>query len=85
MKKFLFLTIILVFTCSSLSFAKVIKRHYPDGTLQAVVSFDKKGKRNGHYRTYWPNGKLMEQGTYKNGVLVGPIKQYSIDGGLLNQ
>lgn len=85
MKKSFLLTILFIFVCSSMSLAKTVVRHYPDGNIQAIVHFDKKGKRNGPYKTYWENGKLQETGTYKDGVIVGTPKQYSIDGELLNQ
>ena len=80
MKKYLILTALFICTVSTLSFAKTEKRHYPDGTLQSVVHFNSKHKRNGPYKVYWTNRQLMEQGVYKNGVIVGTPKKYSIDG-----
>ncbi len=79
------LAVILVLTFTGLSFAKVMKEHYPNGRIKAVVRYNNKKQLNGAYKYYWPNGKLKEQGRYRNGIHVGPIKRYSIDGVLLGQ
>jgi antitoxin component YwqK of YwqJK toxin-antitoxin module len=84
MKKSLILTILFIGAFSTLSLAKTIVRHYPDGKIQAITHVNKKGVRNGWYKTYWSNGQLQEVGRYKDGKLVGVQRQYSIDGDLLN-
>ena len=80
MRRHMFLIVALLVICSSVSFAKTVKRHYPDGAIESIASYNKKGVRNGHYTKYWANGKVMENGTYKNGELVGTVKRFSIDG-----
>ena len=80
---FILLVLVLVISFTGITYAKTVKRHYPDGTLEAVVSYDKKGKRNGPYKTYWPNGKIKEQGRNKNGQQTGPVKQWDMDGNLV--
>jgi antitoxin component YwqK of YwqJK toxin-antitoxin module len=85
MKRYVLLVVILLFTSSGVCLAKTVKKHYPNGALQAVTGYNGKGVRHGRYTTYWANGKVMERGTYKNGKLVGLVRRYSIDGELLAQ
>jgi len=80
MQRYVIFTIAFLVLLSTAAFAKTVKRYYPDGTLEAVVHFDKKGVRNGPYKTYWPNGKLKEKGVNKNGQQVGVVKQWDMDG-----
>ena len=85
MKKALLGIIILIFSFSIVSFAKVVKMYYPNGNLKYVVRYDSKNVLNGPYKYYWPTGQLKELGRYKNGQNVGPVKKYSLDGELLGQ
>ncbi|MBF0490109.1 MAG: hypothetical protein HQL15_05750 [Candidatus Omnitrophica bacterium] len=84
MKRKLALLIVCIFAFSTLSFAKTVKEHYPNGSIRSVVHYNAQGQKHGHFTTYWMNGKVMEQGTYKNGRIQNPVKKYSIDGELLN-
>lgn len=84
MRRSVVLVVVFIMAFTVPCFAKVVKRHYPNGALEAVVKYDSKGIRNGRYKTYWPNGKLRETGVYKNGRLVGVQKLYSIDGEAIN-
>lgn len=68
------------FLCVDPVLAKTVKRYYPNGALEAVVRYDKKGKRNGPYKTYWPNGKIKEKGFNKNGKPTGSVQQWNMDG-----
>ena len=43
-----------------------------------------RGKLEGSYKTFYPNGELTEITTYKNGLLNGNYKKYSIKGLLYN-
>ena len=74
---------ILVFTCAS--YADVAKQYFPDGKLKSVMRYNKNGRLDGAYKMYWPNGKLKGTGRYKNGKLLGPARQYSMDGALLKK
>lgn len=82
MKKYYIVMIVLAvaFFSSDLVLAKTVKRHYPNGALEAVVRYDKKGKRNGPYKTYWPNGQIKEKGFNKNGKPTGKVQQWNMDG-----
>jgi antitoxin component YwqK of YwqJK toxin-antitoxin module len=80
MKKILILVFVFCCTFASLSLARTEKRYYPDGKLQAVVHYNGQKQKHGVYKVYWLNGKLMEKGVYKNGVIEGTPKKYSIDG-----
>jgi antitoxin component YwqK of YwqJK toxin-antitoxin module len=84
MTRYLCLFVSFLFLFSTVGFAKTIKRHYPDGTIEAVVSKNKKGIRNGPYKTYWPNGKIKEKGRYKNGKQIGIAKQWDMDGNFVD-
>jgi antitoxin component YwqK of YwqJK toxin-antitoxin module len=80
MKKIWILVILLVCVVPNVSFAKTEVRHYPDGKIQSVVHFNRKHIKNGSYKVYWTNGRLMEQGVYKNGKIVGIPQRWSIEG-----
>lgn len=41
-----------------------------------------KGKKHGVFKTFFPNGKVLELATYKNDILDGPYKQYFDNGTL---
>jgi antitoxin component YwqK of YwqJK toxin-antitoxin module len=80
MKKLLILVILFISVCSSVSFARTEVKHYPNGKIQSVAHYNGKHKRNGSYKVYWTNGRLMEQGVYKNGKIVGTPQKWSIEG-----
>jgi antitoxin component YwqK of YwqJK toxin-antitoxin module len=80
MKKIFVPMIVFILMFSGISFAKTVVEKFPNGNRKAVVRYNKKNQLNGPYKYYWLNGQLREQGRYKDGVHVGRIKRYSIDG-----
>ena len=68
---------------------KVSEEKYYVGWLDRLTQYDTTGnviaidsfpKGSGKYTLVYPNGKLMTQGTYKNGDLDGPHKTFYFDG-----
>ncbi len=83
MKRALVLAVILLFISSGLCFAKVVKQYFPNKKIKSIQSYNKKGQLDGPTKIYWLNGKLREKRYYKNGVIKGHIKRYSVTGVLL--
>jgi len=67
MKRSLILVVILIFTFSSVSFAKMVRKYFPNGKLNSTQIYDDKGIPKGPYMLYWPNGKLKRKILYKHG------------------
>lgn len=74
--------IIMMFVLPANAFAKAVKRYYPDGTVQAVVSYNERNQMHGPYKYYWPNGRLKEKGRNRYGITVGKPKKYNMEGKL---
>lgn len=86
MKKTFMLAIILILATVGPVFARELKAYFPDGKLKSLASYNNKDQLNGVYKNYWSNGRLREQGRYKDGALVpGSIRRYSVDGVLLGK
>ena len=43
------------------------KSYYPDGQLESIGTLDEKGRANGGWKRYYPNGKLWRTEIYSNG------------------
>ncbi len=62
---------------------EVVQQFDESGTLIAEFSMDKKtGKRQGPYRFFYPNGKVMEEGWYEQDSLHGTRRLYYESGQL---
>ena len=55
---------------------------YKDGQLRLGIEFDHEGRETGLSESYWPNGKLEYEITYKDGFEEGPYKTYWPNGNL---
>ena len=80
MKKSLVLIFIFLFVWSVDCLAKTVKGYYPSGVLKYVEHYNGKNQLDGWYKYYFPNGKLKEQGVFKNDKIVGTPKRYYPDG-----
>lgn len=56
---------------------KKYEERYPEGQLRLAGYIDEKtGKREGHWTTYYRNGRKMQEGDYKNGEKEGAHYDY---------
>jgi antitoxin component YwqK of YwqJK toxin-antitoxin module len=55
-------------------FENNIKRGYFDGTLYVEYQINSKGQKDGWYRSYYHNGQVRIECTYKKGLLDGIYK-----------
>lgn len=54
---------------------------FKNGKLESFITYHK-GKKEGIFEKYWPDGGLNEKGTYHNDLLEGPAELYHKDGSL---
>ena len=66
MRRILVLAIFLIFICSQLCFAYVIKQYYPSGKLFHSQVYYDNGMVKGPLKIYWANGRLRQKVIYKN-------------------
>lgn len=67
MKRSLALIILLILIFSSVSFANMVRKYYPNGKLHTVQIYTDRGLHEGPDKIYWPNGKLKQEILYKHG------------------
>tara|TARA_B100001175_G_C19294926_1_gene535326 strand:- start:114 stop:653 length:540 start_codon:yes stop_codon:yes gene_type:complete len=58
------------------------ERYHDSGNLYELMYFNEDGEENGLYKSYFENGQLEEEKTYKNGKEEGPYKSYFENGQL---
>ncbi len=76
----IFLIAITLFSCSD---KKKIEVRDKAGKISESYQINRKsGKKEGLYKHFYPNGKLNEEATYKDGMLDGYRKLYREDGSL---
>lgn len=81
MKRPVAVVIVLMLLCPTLCLASVEKKlYFPNGKVRAVLRYNANQMLDGPFKVFWPNGKLRQQGRYKNGILILPVKQYSMTG-----
>jgi len=62
-------------------FLKVGERHYyENGQIELEGRYDKKGKRQGRWKYWYPNGKLWSMCDYTSGLKDGESKVYFENG-----
>ena len=71
--------------CPGYYTGKTQKKYYPDGKLQVISPFNDAGQLDGIVITYYPNGKIKSEQTYKYNLLNGISKDYYESGKLLNE
>ena len=59
---------------------KQVTDRRPDGTVEAIYGLDENGKREGTYTAYYETGKVMVEGSCRDGQFVGPVTFYRRDG-----
>src|ERR1035437_6162787 len=55
------------------------KLYYSTGSIKQEFFFKENGKREGKQCYYYPNGKLVLEGTFVNGMAEGKLFKYSIE------
>jgi len=69
---------------SSLEGERLVLERVEDGTI-ASAYFEKEGKREGQFRTFYPKGNVQSEGYYREGELHGPSRFFSENGTLLSE
>ena len=64
---------------------KTQKEIYPNGQVKAIYTVSADGLRTGVAKTYYPNGVIQSEETYKNGTLEGEQRTYYENGRLENE
>jgi antitoxin component YwqK of YwqJK toxin-antitoxin module len=49
----------------------IVEKKSPDGKVQAVYTIDKKGRRNGIYKEFYPTGQLKLEVHFEKGLEAG--------------
>lgn len=78
----LILTLVLLLASAMQAQMLLGQEHWPDGTLKYTAY--RAGERV-HFISYHENGRMKEQGSYRNGKLDGLWKQYTDTGALLTR
>jgi hypothetical protein len=60
--------------------AKPVEEKYPGGKLKRKYAVDTRGRRDGPYTEYYPNGKVKVRAGYKAGKLDGPYAEFTDTG-----
>jgi antitoxin component YwqK of YwqJK toxin-antitoxin module len=55
---------------------ETIKNYYDNGILKEEYSLNSDGKKEGHYKFYYPNGGIKKKGVYINQQLDGEYIEY---------
>ncbi|MCZ2100690.1 MAG: toxin-antitoxin system YwqK family antitoxin [Chitinophagales bacterium] len=61
---------------------KKITTNYPNGSLMEQYETSKDGQKDGAYKSYYDNGKIREEATYKAGEYIGTRTLYFENGGI---
>jgi len=58
--------------------------YFSNGLIRKKIKYDSRGRKDGSWEDYYPNGVLSGKTVYKNGTIVSPMERFDRQGNPIN-